>query len=181
MKFRSFTTAIAAALLAVATPAGAQADWPAKPLKIIVPSAAGGAADFVARTFGRYLEQQLKQPVVIDNRAGAGGVVGTEAAKNAPADGYTFLLSTNSTHAANPSLFEKLSYDPLKDFDMIGLFGTYPAIGMVKQGSPWRSIPDLVQQAKANPGKVTFGYYSSSSDDKSKRIYTHILRRKANE
>ena len=151
------------AIITAASAAHAQSDWPAKPVRIIVPSAPGGAADFTARTFGRYLEAQLKQPVVIENRAGAGGVLGTEAAKNAPADGYTYLLSTNSTHAANVSLFAKLPYDPQKDFDAVGMFGTFATVAMVKQGSTLRSIPELVQYARANPGKVTFGYYSSSS------------------
>ena len=151
------------AIVTLASGAHAQSDWPAKAVRIIVPSAPGGAADFAARTFGRYLEAQLKQPVVIENRAGAGGVLGTEAAKNAPADGYTYLLSTNSTHAANVSLFAKLPYDPQKDFDAVGMFGTFATVAMVKQGSTLRSIPELVQYARANPGKVTFGYYSSSS------------------
>ncbi|MFN0164433.1 MAG: Bug family tripartite tricarboxylate transporter substrate binding protein [Burkholderiales bacterium] len=141
----------------------AQSDWPNKPIRIIVPSAAGGAADFTSRTFGRYLEAQTKQPVVIDNRAGAGGIVGTEAAKNAPGDGYTYLLSTNSTHAANVSLFAKLPYDPQKDFEAVGMFGSFATVAMVKQGSALRSIADVVQYARANPGKLTFGYYSSSS------------------
>ena len=155
---------VAALTAMLATPlAQAQADWAAKPVRIIVPSAAGGAADFLSRTFGRYLEAQLKQPIVIENRAGAGGVLGAEAAKNSAPDGYTFLMSTNSTHAANPSLYANLSYDPQKDFDAIGLFGTFAAVAMVRQGSPWRTLPEFVQHARANPGKVSFGYYSSSS------------------
>ncbi len=153
--------ALAAALFAGVL--HAQSDWPAKPARIIVPSAPGGAADFTARTFGRYLEAQIKQPVVIENRAGAGGVVGTEAAKNALPDGYTYLLSTNSTHAANVSLFIKLPYDPQKDFDAVGMFGTFATVAMVKQGSTLRSIAEVIQYARANPGKLTFGYYSSSS------------------
>ena len=153
--------ALAAALLGGGV--HAQSDWPAKPVRIIVPSAPGGAADFTARTFARFLETQVKQPVVIENRAGAGGVIGTEAAKNAAADGYTYLLSTNSTHAANVSLFVKLPYEPQKDFDAVGMFGTFATVAMVRQGSALRSIPDVIQYARANPGKLTFGYYSSSS------------------
>lgn len=156
-------TALTMAAAAAANPAHAQSDWPTKPIRIIVPSAPGGAADFAARTFGRYLEAQVRQPVVIENRAGAGGVVGTEAAKNAPADGYSYLLSTNSTHAANVSLFAKLPYDPQKDFDAVGMFGTFATVAMVRQGSALRSIANVVQYARANPGKLTFGYYSSSS------------------
>lgn len=161
------TLALALAMTALVTlnhrAAHAQSEWPAKPVRLIVPSAPGGAADFTARTFGRYLEAQIRQPVLIENRAGAGGVVGTEAAKNAPADGYTYLLSTNSTHAANASLFARLPYDPQKDFDAVGMFGTFATVAMVRQGSSLRTIAELIQYARANPGKLTFGYYSSSS------------------
>ncbi len=166
---------LAFAALILAGTAYAQSDWPNKPIRIIVPSAPGGAADFASRTFGRYLEAQVKQPVIIENRAGAGGVVGTEAAKNAPGDGYTYLLSTNSTHAANVSLFAKLPYDPQKDFDAVGMFGTFATVAMVKQGSSLRSIADVVQYARTNPGKLTFGYYSSSS-----QVPPELLKARAN-
>ncbi len=158
------------ALLAVlaATPllpqvARAQAEWPNRPVRIIVPSAAGGAADFVGRTLGRFLEPHLRQPVVVDNRAGAGGVLGTEAAKQAAPDGYTFLISTNSTHAANEFLFRRLPYDPVRDYAHVGLLGTYPTIAVVSADAPFKTIPALVAHARANPGRVFFGYYSSSS------------------
>jgi tripartite-type tricarboxylate transporter receptor subunit TctC len=143
--------------------ARAQAEWPNRPVRLIIPSAAGGAADFIGRTLGRFLEPHLRQPVVVDNRAGAGGVIGTEAAKQAAPDGYTFLISTNSTHAANEFLFRRLPYDPVRDYAHVGLLGTYPTIAVVPAEGPVKSIPALVAHAKANPGRVFYGYYSSSS------------------
>jgi tripartite-type tricarboxylate transporter receptor subunit TctC len=159
---RTMLAALAAAPLLPAA-ARAQSDWPSRPVRIIIPSAAGGAADFIGRTLGRFLEPHLRQPVVIDNRAGAGGVLGTEATKQAAPDGYTFLVSTNSTHAANEFLFRRLPYDPVRDFAHVGLLGTYPTIAVVPADAPYKTIPALVAHARANPGRVFFGYYSSSS------------------
>ncbi len=156
------TTAIAAPILG-ASSAQAQGEWPTRAVRIIIPSAAGGAADFVGRTLGRFFEGPLRQPVVVDNRPGAGGITGTEAAKLAPADGYTFLVSTNSTHAANEFLYRRLPYDPVRDYAHVGLLGTYATIAVVPADAPYKSIPALVAHAKANPGRVFFGYYSSSS------------------
>lgn len=155
--------ALLAASALAPLPALAQEAWPSRPVRIIVPSAAGGAADFIARTLGRFLEPHLRQPVVVDNRAGAGGILGTEAAKQAAPDGYTFLIATNSTHAANQFLYRRLPYDPVRDFAHVGVLGTFATIAVVPAGAPYRSIPDLVAHARANPGRVFFGYYSSSS------------------
>ena len=130
-----------------------EAPWPSKPVRIIVPSAPGGGADFTARVFGRFLERR-GQPVVIDNRGGAGAVIGTDAAKSLPADGHNFVLATNSPHAANPFLFRRLPYDPIRDFDMVGIFGTYPAILVVYADSPVRTVADLVARGKASPGGI---------------------------
>ena len=139
------------------------AGWPEKPVTIIVPSAAGGAADLTARTFAQYLGEKTGQTVVVEDRPGAGGIVGTNAAKNAQGDGYTFLLSTNSTHAANQFLYKSLPYDAQKDFRQVGMLGTFGTVGVVSPDSPYRSVPELVAYAKQHPGEVFFGYYSSSS------------------
>jgi len=153
----------AAATLAALRGARAQDAWPSRPVRLIIPSAAGGAADFVGRTLGRFFEPHLGQPVVVDNRAGAGGILGTEAAARAAPDGYTFLIATNSTHAANQFLYRRLPYDPVRDFAHIGMLGTFATIAVVAADAPFRSIPALVAHARANPGRVFFGYYSSSS------------------
>lgn len=154
--------AAAACLLACAGTAQA-AGWPSRPITIIVPSAAGGAADLTARTFGLFLGQKTGQTVIVEDRPGAGGIVGTNAAKNAPADGYTFLLSTNSTHSANQFLYKSLPYDAQKDFRQVGMLGTFGAVGIVTPDSPYKTVPELVDYAKQHPNKVFFGYYSSSS------------------
>jgi tripartite-type tricarboxylate transporter receptor subunit TctC len=146
----------------VPSPAAAQ-PYPSKPVRIVVPFGPGGSGDIAARTFAQYLEAQTRQPVVVENKPGANGIIGTEAVKSAPADGYTLVLTTNTTHAANVSLYRKLPYDALKDFEHIGLFGTFASVAVVPPGSGIQSIPDLVAAAKANPGKVFFGHYNSAS------------------
>lgn len=169
----------AAILAAMATAAGAASRaaraqggeaWPSRPVRIIVPSAPGGGADFTARVFGRFLERP-GLPVIIENRPGAGAVIGTDAAKSMPADGHNFVLATNSTHAANPFLFKQLPYDPVRDFAMVGLFGSFQSILLVDARSPHRSVADLVAAARATRGGLFFGYYSSSS-----RVPPELLR-----
>ncbi len=150
------------ALCCAAGPVHAQA-YPNKAIRIIVPFGPGGSGDLTARTFGQYLEAQTKQPVIIENKPGANGIIGTEAAKNAPADGYTLILTTNTTHAANLSLYKKVPYDPIRDFDNIALFGTFGSVAVVPPGSGINSIADLVNASKANPGKFFFGHYNSAS------------------
>jgi tripartite-type tricarboxylate transporter receptor subunit TctC len=143
---------------------GAQAaEWPDKAITIIAPSAAGGAADLTARTFAQYLGEKTHRSVVVEDRPGAGGIVGTNFVKSAPADGYTFLLSTNSTHAANQYLYKSVPYDAQKDFRQVGMFGTFGTVGVVAPQSPYKTVQQLVDAARKQPGKIFFGYYSSSS------------------
>lgn len=117
----------------------------------------------VGRAFGRLLEEKVGQPVVIEDRPGASGILGTQAAKNAAPDGYTFLISTNSTHSANEFLFKSIPYDPKKDFDMVGLFGVNGSVAVVPANSPYKTLPELEAYARKNPGKVFFGHASSAS------------------
>jgi tripartite-type tricarboxylate transporter receptor subunit TctC len=155
---------IAGALPLATSIAWGQADaWPSRPIKLVAPSAPGGATDSVGRILGRFMEAQLKQPVVVDAKPGAGAAVGAQFVKNSPADGYTFLISGSSTHSANPLLFSKLPYDPQKDFRDVGMVGFIPVIGMVHKSSTIRSTADLIRYAQANPGKLSYGYATSSS------------------
>jgi tripartite-type tricarboxylate transporter receptor subunit TctC len=144
--------------------ASAQADvWPNKPITLIVPSAAGGAADLTARTLGHFLSQKLGANVVVEDKPGAGGIIGTTAVKRAMPDGYTFLLSTNSTQSANQFLYKKLPYDAAHDFVDVGMIGKFGTVAVVAPDSPINSLQELVANARQQPGKVFFGYYSSSS------------------
>ncbi len=140
--------------------AQAQEAWPSKPLRFIIPSTPGSASDFAGRTFARFVEPRLKQAVIAENKPGAGAIIGAELLKNSPADGYTYLIGGSSVSGANPVLYVKLPYDPVKDFEEVGTFGFFPIIGMVKKDGPIKSAADIIAMAKANPGKVSFGYYS---------------------
>jgi tripartite-type tricarboxylate transporter receptor subunit TctC len=101
--------------------------------------------------------------VVIENKPGAGGIIGSEAVKSAPADGYTLLLATNSTHAAAQALYKKLSYDPVADFEHIGLICTFGSVLLVPPNSPFKTLPELIAHARANPAKLFFGHFNTSS------------------
>jgi tripartite-type tricarboxylate transporter receptor subunit TctC len=155
--------AVTVAGLVLAGTASAQQPYPTQPIRIVVPFASGGSSDIVARFFGQYLQGESGQPVVIDNRAGANGIIGTQFVKNAAPDGYTLELATNTTHAANESLYKKLPYDAMKDFEHIAPFGTSASVAMVTKQSGIKSVAELAAYAKAHPGKVFFGYYNSAS------------------
>jgi tripartite-type tricarboxylate transporter receptor subunit TctC len=152
---RLLTTLFAATVLVTANHAGAQ-PWPAKPIKWVVPFAPGGTTDILARTVGDKLAIALGQPVIIENKPGAGGGVGAEfVAKSAP-DGYTIMGGTISTHAINASLYKNLPYDPVKDFVPVVLIARVPNMLVVNVDVPAKSVPELIALLKANPGKYTF-------------------------
>jgi tripartite-type tricarboxylate transporter receptor subunit TctC len=138
-------------------------DYPSKPITLIVPFAPGGSSDIVARAFGNYLQNVAKQPVVVENKAGASGIIGTQYVKGAAPDGYTLELTTNTTHAANVSLYKNLPYDAMKDFEHIAPFGTSASVALVTRELGIKSIADLVNYSKSHPGKVFYGYYNSAS------------------
>jgi tripartite-type tricarboxylate transporter receptor subunit TctC len=151
---------ISAVATFLALPAFAQS-WPVKPIRVIAPFGSGGSADITGRVFAAYLETQVKQPVVIENRPGANGIIGTEIVKNAPPDGYTIQIVSNSTHAANASLFKKLPYDSIRDFEHVGLFGTFGSVAVVPPDSSIKTLADLTAFAKA--GKAFYGHFNSAS------------------
>jgi tripartite-type tricarboxylate transporter receptor subunit TctC len=153
-----------AAMLALATcmPAAAQT-YPAKPITFIVPFAAGSATDQLARALGQSITADTKQAVVVDDRAGASGMIAAQAVAHAAADGYTVLITTNTTHAANEHLYKKLTYEPVKDFAPITALGKGSQVMVVNASSPYRSVADILARAKKEPGKLSFGSGSSSS------------------
>ncbi|QDL37671.1 Bug family tripartite tricarboxylate transporter substrate binding protein [Rhodoferax sediminis] len=139
-------------------------DWPTRPITIIVPFAPGGTTDIVAREVGRKLSEALKQPVIIDNRGGAGGTVGAAIAAKAPPDGYTFFMATIA-HAIAPGIYKHLPYDFQRDFDPVGLVATTPNVLIVNPQLPVKSVADLVAYIKANPGTVNFGSAGNGSTE----------------
>jgi tripartite-type tricarboxylate transporter receptor subunit TctC len=145
-------------------PAAARAaSYPSRSIRIIVPFGPGGSGDITARLIGKQIEEKTKQAVVIDNRPGANGIIGTMAVKTAEPDGYTVLLITTSTHAANMSLVRNLAYDPAKDFTIVGVFRSSGSYLMVRPQAPWRDLAGFIAAAKAAPGKLTFGHFNASS------------------
>lgn len=157
-----FAGLLATAGLIVSMPAAAQS-WPSKPVQLIVPQGAGGSTDALARLLAPLLGERLGQTVVIDNRAGAGGVLGVSTLAKAPADGYTLLFGSSTTVAANVFLYANFPIDPLKDLVPLALAGDAPFVIVVPGSSPIKSLRDLVSAAKASPGKLNFGYGTSSA------------------
>src|SRR5919204_1020798 len=152
---RRMRTLFATVLLCVSTLALAQ-PYPAKPIHLIVPFPPGGGNDTVARAIGQQISPELGQPVVIDNRPGAGGSVGAElAAKSAP-DGYTLFLAGVGSHAVNPNLHSRLPYDPVRDFAPITLVASAPSVLVVNPAVPARSVAEFTAYARANPGKLNY-------------------------
>ncbi|HZE58998.1 MAG TPA: tripartite tricarboxylate transporter substrate binding protein [Burkholderiales bacterium] len=141
----------------------ASAQYPAKPIHLIVPFPPGGGNDTVARAIGQEISPELGQPVVIDNRPGAGGSVGAELAAKAPADGYTLFLAGVGSHVVNPNLHAKLPYDPLKDFAPITLIASAPSVLVVNPSVPARNIAEFTAHARANPGKLNYASNGNGS------------------
>ena len=133
----------------------AAADYPTRPIRLIVAQTAGGNSDMVARAYGQRLSERLGQQIVVDNRGGGSGIIATELVVNAQPDGYTLLLSPTA-HAINPSLIAKLPYDTQRDVKAISLLGIGYNIMVVNQNHPARTVRDLINAAKARPGKVTY-------------------------
>lgn len=131
-------------------------DYPAKPIRLIVPFAAGGPMDIMSRAIGEKLTTNLGQQVVVDNRGGAGGGIGTEIAAHAAPDGYTLLTGHIGTHAINVSLYTRLGYDPVRDFAPITLIATLPLALVVNASVPTRSVRELIALAQARPGQINF-------------------------
>lgn len=150
-------TVLASAALAplLGTSAWAQDKWPSKPINYVVPFPAGGTTDILGRLIGQKLGPVLGTTIVIENKGGAGGSVGSEIAARAPADGYTMLGGTISSHAINVSLYPKLGYDPIKSFSPVVLIGSNPVVLVVKADSPYKTLQDVLAAAKAKPKTIS--------------------------
>src|SRR5258706_15880922 len=131
--------------------------YPAKPVRMVVPSAPGGTIDVVARRVGQRLGEALGHPFVVDNRAGAGGIIGADLVAKAPADGYTLLMSSTAMLAANPAFYPQMPYQPLKDFSPITLIVIQPSILVVHPSLPAHTVAQLIALAKAKPGALNYG------------------------
>jgi tripartite-type tricarboxylate transporter receptor subunit TctC len=146
---------LAALLVLTAVPAAAD-EFPSRPITLVVPYAAGGGNDVMARTVAEKMSRTLGQQIVVENRAGAGGSVATRAVARAPADGYTLVIGGTGTLAVNPTLYSNVGYDPRKDFAPVGLIGTSALVVLVNNSVPARNIRELIDLAKREPGKLNY-------------------------
>lgn len=171
MKRRALLVA-GAALLGAWLPAHAQ-DYPSRPIKIIVPWPAGGATDNVARVVAQKLSPVLKQPVVVENRPGATGTIGTQAVIQSPPDGYTLLFMAASLHTFSPHLMKNMGFDTVADVTPITISVQFPYVLTVSATSPWKSVNDLIAAARAQPGKLAYGSFGIGSGP---NIITELFR-----
>jgi len=170
MKKISFPSIILGILFGLVSSTAFADSYPTKPIKAIVPFAPGSATDQIGRAFAAKMAETLGQPVVVENRPGANGMIGADVVAKSPADGYTLLFGTNSTNAALKSLVKNLPYNQETAFVPIGYFGSVPLIVAINNDVPAKSLNGFVSLAKANPGKMTFAYASTSQ-----RVSSEIL------
>ena len=155
----------ACGLAAALMPAQAQtgAAYPTRPITLVVPFAPGSGTDAAARAVGSLLGQRLKQTIIVENRPGANAQVGAQFVANAKPDGYTLFMTTNTSHSANPSLYAHLKYDPIKDFTPVARVGELPFALAVSPGLPVKTLAELIDYARANPGKLSYATPNSTS------------------
>jgi tripartite-type tricarboxylate transporter receptor subunit TctC len=161
--FKPVLRILSAALLAAACLGAGAQTYPERPITLVVPFAAGSGTDAVARVVAQKLGERLKQPVVIDNRAGANAQIGVEYAAKAAPDGYTLLMATATSHSVNPALYKSLRYHPIRDFTPIARTGILPFVVTVRPSLPVKNVRELIDYARANPGKVSFAASNSTS------------------
>ncbi|HVL57990.1 MAG TPA: tripartite tricarboxylate transporter substrate binding protein [Burkholderiaceae bacterium] len=164
MTIRNWARLLALALIPLA-PAAAAQDYPSKPIRIIVPFAPGGNVDITARTVAPVMAEILNQSVIVENRAGAGGMIGAEAAMRSPPDGYTLLMGSNSSLSVAPNLYSKWPYDPIKGIAPISNLQTVPFVLVVRDGLPAKSVADLIRLAKEKPGGLTMASAGNGSSN----------------
>jgi tripartite-type tricarboxylate transporter receptor subunit TctC len=154
-------------------PHGALAQsYPERALRLVVPFAPGGSTDVLARIVGQRLAESLSQPVIVDNRPAGGGIVGSDLVAKAPADGYTLLIGSIATMAVAPAMYEKLPYEPMRDFAHVGLWVTFPLVLVVQASSPVTGLKELIELARAKPGTLSFGAQGIAS---SSHIFAELM------
>ncbi len=156
MTSKRLSACVAAVLVAVAPLAIAADKYPTKPVTVVVPQGPGGANDSVARIVMQKVSENVGQQFIVDNRAGAGGNIGTALAAKAPKDGYTLLLTLSTAHVVNPSLYKSAGFDPVKDFEPITTVATVPYLLVVNPGFPAKNVKELIDLAKAKPGSISY-------------------------
>src|SRR6187455_214308 len=155
---RALAAALASiAVLAFPATANAQSDYPNRPVKLIIGFAPGGSTDIVGRIVARHLGDKLGQPIVVENKAGAGGTIGADATAKSPPDGYTLTLGTTSTHAIAAGAYSKLPYNPVNDFTHISLVAITPYLLVVHPDVPAKTLPEFVSHVKGQSGKMNYG------------------------
>ena len=159
--------AAVAAAAALGTAHAASEAWPTRPITFVVPFTPGGITDNTSRVLAKLVGDKLGQPVVVDNRPGAGGSIGVEAASRQPPDGYTMIYGTQGTQAANLALYKNIRYDPVKDFVPVHAMSETPLILVINPSRPYKTVPELIAYAKANPGKLNFGSAGPGTGTKS--------------
>jgi tripartite-type tricarboxylate transporter receptor subunit TctC len=173
---RSGFVALLVVLATCASAAALAQAYPSRPIRIIAPFPAGGGYDFLSRLIGQEMSKTLGQPVVVDNKSGANGNIGTDAAAKSAPDGYTLLMGGNSPLSLNVGLYPKLPYDPVKDFEPISRVATQPNLLAVHPGVPVKSLAELIQYARANPGKLSYG---SNGNGSPQHLAAELLKRSA--
>ena len=169
---RRFNSAVAAGAATLLLPGAHAQVWPSRAIKVIVPYTPGGFTDITARLVTQKLQERLGHPVVIDNKPGANSIVGVDALAKSPADGYT-LAVVIAAYAANTTLYPKLPYDPTKDLVAVSLIGISPLVAAVNNDTPFKSAADLIDYARKNPGKVSYG---SSGNGSAVNLTTELLK-----
>ena len=163
MHRRTLSALVVAFAAAIAATAVSAQDFPSRPITIIVPQPPGGGTDIISRIVAQQLSVQLGKPVVVENKPGAGTVVGTDAAAKAAPDGYTLLAGLTANMAVNPSMFKHLGYDPVRDFTPVGMMAEFPFVLVVSKTFPAKSVKELIALAKEKPGQINFASAGNGS------------------
>jgi len=180
MNTMSFAGRLFAAAFSLFAAAGARADsWPSRPIRMVVPFAAGGSVDVTGRVLARALAQRLGQSIVVENRGGAAGMIGTDSVVKAAPDGYTIVMASAGIVAIGPHIYKHMPFDPFKDLEPVSRVVDGVNVAVVKPSSPIKSIKDLIATAKAAPGKINFGSSGiGASDDMATELFTNMTHTK---